>query len=224
MTTPTTNYGWLKPTASEKANISVINTLMDDMDADIKSVSDTLQSKIYKMAQYRLKRTITLIGGGTVTYIRHTDVPYWETEWDSGGNTGGWVFGAEGDGLLKFTSPGVYRINYQFTILSYQASTSSGYCSIGLYDDATTNQVTRAKTYVRMNTCDNVNNFQRSTLQASVYIWAGSGTDQCALNTYYKFGVQQHTTAGTIQLIFDPADLDPFRSQLTIECVRKLAS
>jgi hypothetical protein len=222
MTTPTTNYGWLKPNPTEPADIRVINTLMDDMDADIKAVSDTLTSKTYRMAQYRIKRKVTMTGDGTVWMATSSLNDLWEEEWVSAGNTGSWDM--QGTGKLSFSSPGIYKICYLFTASTYVSSTTSGTLSIGLYKSSDSSQVRRAKVYHRSNTCDNVNIFPRTTMHGAVYIWAGAGSDQCALSTDYQFGLQNRTTAGSIAMLFTPNDLLPFRSQLTIECVRKLAS
>lgn len=222
MTTPTTNYGWLKPNPTEPADIRVINTLLDDMDADIKAVENSLTSKIYRLGQYRLKRKINMGGSGSVSMVTSSLNDLWEEEWLSAGNTGSWDM--QGTGKLSFSSPGIYKINYAFTASTYQLSTTSGTFSIGLYKSSDSSQVRRAKIYHRSNTCDNVTNFPRTTATGSVYVWAGSGSDQCALSTDYQFGVQHTTTAGSINMLFTPNDLVPFRSQLTIECVRKLTS
>lgn len=222
MTTPTTNYGWLKPNPTEPADIRVINTLLDDMDADIKAVENSLTSKIYRLGQYRIKRKISMTGDGSVYMLTSSLNDLWEEEWVSAGNTGSWDM--QGTGKLSFSSPGIYRINYAFTASTYGTSTSSGTLSIGLYKSSDASLVRRAKVYHRSNTCDNVTNFFRTTAIGSVYVWAGSGSDQCALSTDYQFGVQHTTTAGSVNMEFTPNDLVPFRSQLTIECVRKLTS
>lgn len=222
MTTPTTNFGWLKPNPTEPADIRVINTLLDAMDADIKAVENSLTSKIYRLGQYRLKRKISMGGSGTAFNLTSSLNDLWEEEWLSAGNTGNWTF--PGSGKLQFTAPGIYKINYLFTVATYQSSTTSGTVSIGLYTTSGGAQVRRAKTYHRSNTCDNVNNFPRTTCQGSVYVWAGSGSDQCLLNTEYNFAVQHTTTAGSINMLFTPSDLVPFKSMLSIECVRKLTS
>ena len=81
MTTPTTNYGWLKPTATEFADIRVVNTLLDDMDADMKTVETALNSKIYRLGQYRIKRKITMNGSGSVYMLTSSLNDLWEEEW-----------------------------------------------------------------------------------------------------------------------------------------------
>lgn len=222
MTTPTTNYGWLKPQATEKANISVINTMMDDIDADMKTVETTNSTKIYPMGQYRIKRKITLTGAADVNLLTSTLPDLWEEEWFAEGNAGGWTF--EETGNLRFTAAGIYRFVYLFTIPTDTSSTTSGTVSLGLYTNPAVGYVNRSKTYIRANTTDNVTIFPRTTLSGTFYIWAGSGSDQCALNTDYAFGAQQATTVGTVNHIFSPNDLGVFRSQLTIECVRTLVS
>lgn len=222
MTTPTTNFGWLKPTAVEKANITVVNTLMDDADTDMKTVETTNATKIYPMGEYRIMREISVTGGGDIYRLVDINNPMWENTWYASGNVGGWTF--PGSGYLTFTTPGIYRVIYNFTLSTYGSSTTSGYASIGIYKRSDNSYVPRSKTYIRSNTTDYINNFQRTTLTGTFYIWSGTGTDQCLLNTDYYFGLQQHTTAGTIQMIFNPGDLGVFRSQLTIECVRTLAS
>lgn len=219
MTTPTTNYGWLKPDPSEAADIRVINTLLDDMDADIKAVQDSLSSNIYPLGQYRLMKKEGLAGGGTVSLITSTEPDLWSEDWYVPGNTGAWTFPSTGK--FQFTAAGIYRVHYSFTIPTITQAVTSGYSSIGIYD-LSSNQVKRAKVYTRSNTTDNVTNFTRTTLLGSVYVWAASGSDQCLLNTEYAIGIQQHTTSGTIQMNFTPNDILPFTAQVTLECVRGL--
>lgn len=225
MTTPTTNYGWLKPNPTEPADIRVINTLLDAMDTSIKSVENTLQSNIYKAAQYRVKRKFTYSDDGFTAYpVSAPDTQdLWEEFWVTDKyNAGEWTFPASG--LLRFTAAGIYKITFNYTIPTYGSTTTSGTVSIGLHNTGTTNQVRRTKTYIRSNTCDNVTNFQRTTCQGAFYVWAGAGSDQCALNTDYDFRVQTMSSAGAVNMIVSVTDLLPFRPQLTIECVRKLAS
>jgi hypothetical protein len=222
MTTPTTNYGWLKPQATEKANITVVNTMMDDVDADMKSVETTNSTKIYPMGQYRIKRKTTLNGDGNVDLLTSTLPDLWEEEWFAEGNAGAWTF--EETGNLRFTSAGIYRITYNATFSTYHSGTTSGTLSLGLYTNPAGAHVVRTKTYFRSNTTDNVTIFPRTTATGSFYIWAGSGSDQCALNTDYALGAQHTTTAGVVNMIFSPNDLGVFRTQFTLECVRKLTS
>lgn len=219
MTTPTTNYGWIKPDPTEPADIRVINTLMDAMDTSIKSVRDTLGSKVYRTAQYRIIRKITISGGAVVSKLTSTVTTnaLWEREWYDAGNIGGWDFQPWGD--LSFSSYGIYKISYQLSITGYTSGTTSGTVSVGLYKKSDDSLARRTKTYHRMNTMDG---FARNTIQGSFYLDVSPTTDQVLVSTDYYIGVQQHTTAGTINIIFNPTDLEPFRSQFTLECVRDL--
>lgn len=220
MTTPTTNYGWLKPDPTEPANITVIDTLLDDMDADIKAVETALGSKIYTMAQYRIKRKFTYDGAAAGAGVTSSLNDLWEEEWRVDGNTGNWVF--PGSGKLQFTEAGIYKFGYQWTIPTLSQSVTSGTVSVGLHVVSSSNIVPRTKTYIRSNTTTNVTEFPRTTCQGNYYIWAGPGSDQCLLNTEYYFSVQTTSTSGDVDMIITPNDLLPFRSQLTIECVRPL--
>lgn len=220
MTTPTTNYGWLKPNPTEPADIRVINTLLDDMDTDIKAVETALGSNIYTMAQYRIKRQFTYDGASSGGAVTSSLDDLWEEEWRVDGNTGNWVF--PGSGKLQFTEAGIYRLSYQWTIPTLAQAVTSGTVSVGLKVLSSGDQVPRTKSYIRSNTTDNVTQFPRTTVQGNFYVWAGPGSDQCLLNTEYYFVVQTISTAGDVDMIISPNDLLPFRSQFTIECVRPL--
>lgn len=217
MTTPTTNYGWLKPDPAEAADIRVINTLLDDMDADIKAVQDALQSKIYTIGQYRIKRKISVTGSGALYYLNSLTPDLWEEEWLATGNTGSWTFPETG--VLTFTSAGIYKINYSFTSATFQSSTTSGYLSMGLYLNTGGSLVARTEVFIASNTCDNVTIFPRTTVVGSVYV---STSSNISVGTEYKFGLKHTTSSGSINMLFNPIDIDPFRSQVTIECVRPL--
>ena len=218
MTTPTTNYGWLKPDADEAADINVLNTLFDAMDTDIKAVRDSLDSRIYSLGQYSVKRTFTYGGGTSPNTLVSSVADLWQEDWFSTGNVGAWSFA--GTGLLQFTEAGIYKVCYQFTLPSYGSGTTNGTVSLGMHDYGSGDLLPRTKTYHRSNTCDNVTNFQRTTCQGAFYVWAGLGSDQCQLDTEYNFSFQNYSTAGVINMISSPTDLLPFRPQLTIECVR----
>lgn len=218
MTTLSANFNWVKPDPTEPADIRVINTLLDDMDTDIELIQNNLTSKIYKAAAYRIKRKWTYIGDGVSWALNEADL--WEELWATEKyNAGEWTFSDAG--ILIFTSPGIYKITYQYTLPTYALTTTSGTVSIGLNDVTLGDQVARTKTYVKSVTSDG---FGRTTMQAACYVWAGTGTDQCTVGTDYYFTVQNTSTAGAVNMIATPNDLLPWRSMFTLECVRKLAA
>lgn len=223
MTVPTTNYGWIKPSSTESADVRVLNTLMDDMDADMKSVSDTLQSKVYSAGQYSLSRKVALAGDSSMAPLTSLSAALWNTDWAVTGNAGSWTF--TDFGVLTFTSPGIYKMTLVMTTASVVGGTiTDGLVGVGLTTNSGGVQVPRCKVVARANTCDNVNFFPQTTNIGSFYIWVGSGSDQCAVGTNYCLRTSRTTTAGNISVQFTPLDIYPFKSSFGLECVRKLSS
>src|SRR5688500_2602977 len=112
MTTPTTNFAWLKPDATEFADVDVLNTALDDMDVDIKAVSDANTGKIKPILKKRAVRGWN--ASHSMTLWTGTHLPdRWEDAWSVEGNVGG--FTMDGAGEIKFTAAGVYRLGIDAT-------------------------------------------------------------------------------------------------------------
>jgi hypothetical protein len=215
MTTPTTNFGWLKAQPTEKAKITGLNTAMDDMDADIKTVSDAKSAKIYSVGQYRVIRQLALAASGVVTLVKDVAPfsPVLEEVYSAMGNTGNWT--VDPMGAIQLTQAGIYRLTLTASIYAYGATTTSGYVYSGL-QTVTPTEVAKTGKMQRLNTQSN-NNWCTST--NTMFL---STAVNVATSTNYYIGLAQHTTGGAIGVSFDPEDSYPYDIRFTLECLRSL--
>lgn len=215
MTTPTTNFGWVKSDPGEKASIVALNSVMDDMDADIKTVSDAKSAKIYSMGQWQLDRRFALLASGSLNLLSDAlpDSPIWEERWKQIDNTGN--FTVDPYGAIRFTQAGIYRVGFNATIYAYGTATTSGYVYSGLYTSTPTVVPTTGRTQ-RLNTrgenpwCTITGNYFLSTA-----VNISTGVD-------YFWALAQHTSGGAVGVSWDPDDQYPFDVRFSIECIRSL--
>lgn len=138
MTTPTTNFGWLKPDPEEPVSLSVYNQWLDDFDADMKSKETERAVEIPFMAEYRLVTGSGYLAGqdqfasSTSAHNISSRPLVWEKVWEPFYyNSGGFdnttlTFGVPSNSSrLEFTATGIYRFTYYFSF--FNTTGVSGY-------------------------------------------------------------------------------------------------
>lgn len=132
MSTTTTNYAFVKPDVGEAADVTVLNSNMDSVDTNLKSVSDIAVAQRDKAIASKYLNASQSLADATEVNIADGEV--WTERFTS---TSGTQCAVSTAGVVSFTANGLYRVKAKVTF-DLDAAATAGYCQVRLYTNGGT--------------------------------------------------------------------------------------
>ncbi len=201
MTTPTTNYGILKPDATERADIRVINNAFIGFENAIQNVIDTELVVVPFMGCWDITSVYeVLTTDASSTDFTNGDINIstdgvWREKWRRPNATFGDVGFTPPNGEWIFNESGIYRITYHFNV-KINPSYSEGFFEFALKPTASsapywpTHMITVPNLYDGM-----------TTVQHSCLVKVASSSADIPLDEYFEVVWAGGNLSGTTKFI-----------------------